>query len=338
MKNLSIFLGIALAACPLANAQTNYANFVRQKQLPSGVKWDMPVSQMGETQSPLAINPGGAQFELWTVNNVTAASYLLDSRYVGAYVPAANVTISSEDPYAVLPRTRADRPFTVKVTVGGLITNDPTAPEAATKLNFLHHVQSYGTGNGVGIDRTQATLSTNQEINTNGTFTYSYTINTIPGANRAKIRGEERFSAFSLEDYQAPPLQLGSQYIQIWPVADASIAGMTSGQLVRFKAPALTLTLNDLYPDSCTYAQVYLGSPQLGKTGTIVPGSSIIINDTVPQSRTLNLQDYDSAFTDDGTWTMEILTKTPFGLERLAYVSFVLDRTIQTNANITTAE
>lgn len=338
MKHTSIFLGIALAACSLANAQTNYANFIRQKQLPSNVKWDMPVNQMGEDQSPLAINPGGAQFELWTVNNVTAASYLLDSRYVGAYVPAANVTIASEDSYAVIPRTRADRPFTVTVMVNGLITNDPNAPEAATKVNFLHHVQSYGTGNGVGIDRTMATLSTNEEIVANGTRTYSYAINTIPGANRAKIRGEERFSVFSLEDYQAPPLQLGSQYIQIWPVADASIAGMTSGQLVRFKVPALTLTLNDLYPDSHTYAQVYQGGPQLGKTGTIVPGSSIIINDTVPQSRTLNLQDYDSAFTDDGTWTMEILTKTPFGLERLTYVSFVLDRTIQTNASIITAE
>jgi hypothetical protein len=178
----------------------------------------------------------------------------------------------------------------------------------------------------------------NEDITTNGTHTYSFAINSVPGANRAKIRGEERFSVFSLPDYQAPEMQLSSQFIQIWPVADAAIAGMTPGQVVRFQAPALTLTLNDLYPDSHTYAQVYKGAPQLGKSGTIVPGSSIVINDTVPQSRVLSLVNYDSAFTDDGTWTMEILTKTPFGLERLSYVSFSLDRTIQMKGSVTTIE
>ena len=340
MKNISISIGIVLAACPHLQAQSsNFANFIRQKQQPTGVIWDMPVNTAGENLSPLAINPGGAQFELWTVNNVTAKDYLLESRYVGAYVPMANVTITSEDPYAVIPRTRADRPFTVSVQMDGLITGDPNAPEAATMVNFLRHVQSYGTsGTGSGLDRSQATLLMNEDITTNGTHTYSFAINSVPGANRAKIRGEERFSVFSLPDYQAPEMQLSSQFIQIWPVADASIAGMTPGQVVRFQAPALTLTLNDLYPDSHTYAQVYKGSPQLGKSGTIVPGSSIVINDTVPQSRVLSLVNYDSAFTDDGTWTMEILTKTPFGLERLSYVSFSLDRTIQMKGSVTTIE
>jgi hypothetical protein len=146
MKHFSLFIGIALAACPLLSAQSvNYANFIRQKQLPSGVIWDMPVNTVGEDLSPLAINPGGAQFELWTVNNVTAADYLLDSRYVGAYVPVANISIVSEDPYSLIPRTRADRPFTVNVTVEGLVTNDPNAPDAAKMVNFLQHLQSYGT-------------------------------------------------------------------------------------------------------------------------------------------------------------------------------------------------
>ena len=340
MKTIPILIGIALAACPLLQAQSvNYANFIRQRQMPTGVIWDMPVNTAGENLSPLAINPGGAQFELWTVNNVTAKDYLLESRYVGAYVPVANVTITSEDPYTVIPRTRADRPFTVTVMTDGLITGDPNAPEAATMVNFLRHVQTYGaSGTGSGIDRTQATLLMNDVITTNGNHTYNFAINSVPGANRAKIRGEERFSVFSLEDYQAPEMQLSSQFIQIWPVADAAIAGMTPGQVVRFKLPALTLTFNDLYPDSTTYAQVYKGTPQLGKTGTIVPGSSIVINDTVPQNRTLSLVNYDAAFTDDGVWTMEVLTKTPFGVDRLTYVSFSLDRTIQMNASVTTTE
>lgn len=342
MNASPFILGLSLAVISTVGAQStsgNYANFIRQKQLPSGVKWDMPVNAYGENQSPLAINPGGAQFELWTVNNVTAQDYKLDSRYVGAYVPVANVKITSEDPYDVIPRTRADRPFYVEVLVDGLTLNNPEAPEAATKVKFLRHVQSYGTGGtGVGIDRTQASLLTQSYMVENATTSMTYAITSVPGGNRAKVRGEERFSVFSLEDYQAPESQLGSQFIQIWPLADASIAGISNNELVRFKLPSVNLTLNDLYPDSHTYAQVYKGSPQLGKTGTIVPGSSLVVNDTVPQSRVLNLVDYDKIFDEDGRWTMEIVTKTPFGLDRLAYVSFTLDRTIEFNGSITSQE
>jgi hypothetical protein len=333
-------LGISLALLATAGAQSsNYTNFIRQKQLPSGVKWDMPVSAWGESQSPLAINPGGAQFELWTVNGVTAKDYLLDSRYVGAYVPVAGVKITSEDPYDVIPRTRADRPFYVEVMVDGLTLNNPEAPEAATRVKFMRHVQAYGTGGtGFGIDRTAATLESQSFIEENSTTQLTFPINSVPGGNRAKVRGEERFSVFSLEDYQAPESQLGSQFIQIWPLADASIVGIANNELIRFKLPEVNLTLNDLYPDSHTYAQVYKGDPQLGQTGKIVPGSSLVVNDTVPQSRVLNLVDYDKIFDEDGRWTLEILTKTPFGLDRLAYVSFTLDRTIEFNGSMTSQE
>jgi hypothetical protein len=353
MKSTGILLASLLASITWAQAQTNggYTNFIRQKQLPSGVEWDMTnVAATGESQSALAINPGGARFELWSVNTITTAQYMLDSRYVGSYVPIAGVVIRSEDPYDIVPRTRADRPFFVDVTVSGLLSG-VSDPEASKKVNFLRHVQSYGAGGtGMNLDRTQATLLSQNYIEsntpTNTPSTLTFAINAIPGADRAKVRGEERFSIFSLPDnrtnsetgqtYSAPASQLGSQFIQIWPVADGSLAGITNNQLIRFKVPALTLTLNDLYPDSHTYAQVYKGAPQLGTTGKIVPGSSIVINDTVPQSRILSVTDYDDSFDEDGQWTMEIVTKTPFGLDRLAYVTFTLDRILQMNGSVTT--
>jgi len=85
---------------------------------------------------------------------------------------------------------------------------------------------------------------------------------------------------------------------------------------------------------------VYKGAPALGKTGWVVPGSSKVIKDTVPQNLTLTLSGYDSVFDEggDGQWTMELLTTTPFGTDRLAYVSFTLDRTIQARASVTTQE
>ncbi len=340
MKTIVYLASVILSASFLAQAQTvaTYTNFIRQKQTPSTVVWDMPVAAAGEQLSALAINPGGAHFELWTVNTVSTQDYLLDTRYVGAYVPVADIAIRSEDPYDVIPRTRADRPFFVDVVVNGLLSG-ATDPEPSKKIKFLRHVQSYGTaGTGFAIDRTQAALMSQTYIEANGTSTLTFAINAIPGADRAKIRGEERFSAFSLADYQAPESQLGSKFIQIWPVADGAIAGIVDNQEIRFRMPPLSITLNDLYPNSHTYAQVYKGAPQLGRVGAIIPGSSLIINDTVPQSRVLTVTEYDKVLGDDGQWTMELVTSTPFGLDRLAYVTFSLDRTLQMNGTVTTVD
>ncbi len=333
---LVTFVGLA---GPLTAADPAlFTNFIRQVQLPTGVQWDASVAPTGEQLSALEINPGGARFELWTVKSSPLTSYLLDTRYVGTYVPVANVVIKTEDPYTVIPRTRADRAFTVQVTTGGLLTG-ATVPEASKSVSLLRHVQSYGIGgNGENLDRTQATMLSKVSLVQNGLETLRYELNSVPGADRVKVRGEERFSVFSLPDYQAPESQLASQFVQIWPVADGSISGISEGEFIRFALPQVTLTINDMYPDSRTYAQVYKGAPKLGMTGTIVPGSHRVINNSIPQDAVLILNGYDEVFDADGLWTMELVTATPFGIDRLAYVSFTIDRTIELNGTFTTIE
>ena len=323
----------------LAQNGSTFTNIIRQVQLPDGPDWDVGVAASGAVLSPLAIDPGGARFELWTVKATPLTEYLLDSRYVGTYVPLGNLRVRSEDPYTTIPRTRADRPFYVDVTINGLLS-DSGAPDAAKNIKFLRHVQSYGAGGtGVAINRDLATLHSQVMMTQNGTQTLTYVVNEVPGADRAKVRGEERFTLFSLPDYQVPQgSQLASQFIQIWPVADGNLSGITANQMIRFSVPPVTVTLNDLYPSSHTYAQVYKGPPVLGTTGTIVPGSSLLINDSIPVSRVLTLSNYDAVFDDDGLWTMELVTQTPFGLERMHHVSFQLDRTIQMNSSVTTVE
>jgi hypothetical protein len=330
---------LSLTGCALAAAETPvYTNFIRQVQMPSGVQWDATVAATGEQLSALAIDPGGARFELWTVKASPLTSYLLDTRYVGAYIPIANIVIRSDDPYTVIPRTRADHPFYVDITVTGLLSG-ATDPAASKSVKLLRHVQSYGVGGtGANIDRSQAILYSQASINQNGTLTLTYPLTSIPGANRLKVNGEERFSVFSLADYQAPESQLASQYIQVFPVEDATIAGVTPNLVIRGEVPQVSLTLNNLYPSSTTYAQVYQGTPQLGVDGTVVPGSVLVINESGPQSRVLTLQNYDAVFESNGVWTMEILTRTPFGINRLGYVSFIVDRTISVNTTLTTVE
>jgi hypothetical protein len=329
---------LAVAAAPVSFGQATYTNFIRQVQLPTNVQYDASVTASGTQLSALAINPGGARFELWTVLSSPLTNYLLDTRYVGTYVPLAQVTVRSEDPYTTIPRTRADRPFYVDYTVSGLLSG-ATDPDPAKSVTLLRYVQSYGTGGtGVGIDRTQATLYSQANISVNGSKTLTYTLSSVPGTDRSKLRGEERFSIFSIADYQAPASQIASQFIQIWPVADGSITGISNNDSIRFTLPNLTLTINDIYPGSQVYAQTYKGNPVLGTTGTVLPGSSLVSGNTVPQNSVLTLNKYDSAFTSDGRWTIELLTLTPFGIDRLAYVSFNLNRTIQVNGSVTTIE
>jgi hypothetical protein len=340
------FIPVAVAT---AADEITYTNFIRQFQTPSNVVWDASASVEPEGSQPseLAINPGGGRFELWTVANKTPpVSYLLATAYVGTYVPVASVTIRSEDPYPIIRRTRADRPFYVDYSVSGLLSG-ATDPDASKAVNLIRHVQSYGVkGTGINIDRTQATLLSQATINTNGDQTLSYAVSSVPGADRSKVRGEERFSIFTFADnrvsggitYNIAPTQISSQFIQIWPVADASITGIAQNQVFRFAMPPITITLNDLYPDSNTYAQAYKGNAVLGKTGTVIPGSSLVIDDSLPNDRVLVMDNYDQVFDEDGRWTIEILTETPFGIDRLAHVSFDVDRTIQVNGSFTTIE
>lgn len=330
----------AIACLPQAWADaSNYINLIRQVQFPSETEYDMPVAPLGQDPSQMPIDPGGARFELWTTDITSGNASLLASTYVGTYIPVVQIAITSEDQSAAMPRTRADRPFQVEITTTGLLAPGIGIPAAALSAKLLEHVQSYGDGGtDVDLDRSQALLVNQSSVTENGTQTFSYAINTVPGADRAKIRGEQRFSAWSLADGIAPESQLASEYIQIWPVADGTISGVTDNEMVRFSLPQLTLTLNDLYPDSTTYAQVYEGDARLGVAGKVVPGSALVINDSVPHDRVLIVDDYDAIFDADGRWTIELVTVTPFGTDRLSHVTFDLDRTIEMNGTFTTIE
>ncbi len=297
--------------------------FIRQQQLQNHLTFDIPVPQDGESLSPLAPGEAGSKFELWAVRGSPPAAYLLDTAVVSPYLPGATVTIRSEDPYPVLPRTRADRPFHVDVAVQG-IDNTAEAPNSLKGVTLHRHVQSYGPGGtGAQVDRDQATLLSETAITTDGEQTLSFAVSGIPGGGNQDARGEERFSLVSQAGYELPvPLLISSRSIQVWPVAGGSISGLAPGQTIGPAVPEITFQLSDLYPSSTTFAQVYRGSPQSGITGTILPGSSITVDDSVPANRSLVLGNYGSVFDSDGLWTLEILTQTPFGTDRIAHVSF----------------
>ena len=44
-------------------------------------------------------------------------------------------------------------------------------------------------------------------------------------------------------------------------MADASVTGITEGQIIEGRMPNISIALTDLDPDSRTYAETYQGNP-----------------------------------------------------------------------------
>jgi len=309
-------------------------NFVRQTQQGTGVVYSVNVSPTGNAASQGLLETGGALFQLWTIEQATAKEYLLDQKVVGAYMPSATVTIKTQDPYSLRPRTRADMPFTVSINVAGLLTTGINIPDAAKRVLLEQHVKSY-TDTNTSYTLTQATSGTpkaSSSIYANGTTTLNFTSSSLPGADPTKVSGEEWFVVHALADGAIAQSQIASANVQVFPVASGSIAGIGNGATVRAKPPQLTVTMKDLYPRSFTYLQVYPGEPVLGTTGTRIITSQKVMDQASSASLVLTIPDYEEVFTQDGTYTMELVTETPFGIDRLAYVSFTVSQEIEVRA------
>ena len=141
-------LPLLLSGAMTAGGQSAYVNFIRQHQQGTSVVWDMPVAHKGESPSALTMDRGGALFQLWTIEQSAAKDHLLDQKLVGAYLPAADVKISTLDPYSRVPRSRVDQPFTVEIHLNGLLSG-LDLPLPATSVLLERHIASYPVGSPV---------------------------------------------------------------------------------------------------------------------------------------------------------------------------------------------
>jgi hypothetical protein len=228
------------------------------------------------------------------------------------------------------------------VEVGRLPTESTDLPEGVpTKVTMartyklydrtLHIPAENGTGQGI--------YDQGFEFNKNGTFTLPAIYQHLPGDSPTRAIGEESFTAsVKLGDSRAV---VGSSTIQIWPVCNAQIEGLEAGKTYQEAPAEARVVLTDLYPDSVTYAQIYPGPPRLGTVGTKLPSSAFSINTFAPQNAVVPLADISEGFGEDGTYTIEVMTITPFNHrqpERIAHLSFELKRSISIRAMSTTME
>lgn len=329
----SASLLVLLTSVAAANP-ADYLNFVRQIQVDSLVEWDVTVAAQGSMISPEGVGPAGSLYQLWSVHKLTATEFHLDEQFVSAYTPEAAITIRTADPYGPIPRTRVDQPFSVRIDVDGLLDGLTDAdgvliPSSAKQVLLTHDGGLYVPGTHVfdpTLENPYSELAT-ATIKSNGNFDLDYAMTNIKGKGTSpmKMEGEEVWTISTLElSDDGKTLVKGDQLeravLQIWPLASATLSGWDSTQVYE-DIPPLTVGLKNLYPDSSTWLRVYAGAPQANPSDpTEIQSSYVVIKDSIPRSRALNLADLNSYFPRNGDYTVEVIHQTPFGTEMLAQI------------------
>ena len=335
MKSLPILL-VALSIN--ASAQINgYQSFIRQTQQPetpdaTPIEWDMPVEALGNAPSALALEIKGALFQLWTIEQATAKDHLLDQKLVGAYLPKADIKITTLDPYTLVSRTRVDQPFSVEIKVADLLTGTGL-PAAATKVLLEQHVQSYVNGV-ISIDPVAVAANTpikSSYITQNGATVMNFPASSLQASDPTKALGEEHFIVHALPDGTVTQTQLASAHVQVWPVASGAIYGIAPGEQLQYLIPTLQLNLNDLYPRSDTYLMVYEGTQINGVEGKLVKAFPVDRDRSV--TTILEVSELSASIGADGQYTIALMSDTVYGRELLCDpITFSVKRTIAVNA------
>ena len=342
-----------LLSLPLsANPEDDYVNFIRQIQADGSGEWDLydgglaggSLAPVDTATSYEGVGDTGSDFELWSIYSPTGYQYLLDMQFVASYAPSAQITIGTLDPYPTVKRTRADKGYTVKVEISGLIeAADATVdtPLAAQQVIYTHktftHPEGEMTLEGANV---QPSVVLDEPITGNGTYPsssgFSYDVTLIPATDFKAVSGEEHFSITALADFGVEESELETGLIQIWPQSDASIDGLDVNAYYD-AVPPITIELSNLYPTSTTWAQVYPGSVNDNPAPDevrILSDTVFIWNAAIPTSRTLSVSDLDDFANEEGLHTIEIIEETPWGAERIAHQEFNVDRTVRFKGNI----
>ncbi len=318
-------------------------DLIRQYNYSTGTFRDVYLSNnQGTVLSPMIVPNPGACFDLWARGiHPDNYYYRLDTKVVGTYLPQASIQITSEDPYPAT-RTRADRPYDVTMVISGLINDDPSAPLASKRVLYLRHGENYPEGTyRIPMNTSRSVYVLESYDVPNGTHQSTH-YNSISPANPTEATGEETYRAYSYPDASIPVASiLAQQVIQIWPVANAEVSGVTENERFVVRLPELSIKLTALYPDSLTYVQLYQGPKALGRVGTVLPSTVRDFDADVPQDETILIRDWGEHLQEDGIYTVEVLTVTPFNSgnpERLGAITFEIDREVELRGTVTSSE
>ncbi len=332
----SVIFSMSLAGMTFGQQEPVWQAKLIQRNIEVSGTFQSSIDLKGNQVSKAPIPKGGSEFTLWAFQQAADGSIqeeLIDTEIVGSYLPEGTLTITTPDPYrAGIPRTRIDQGFTVTYDVGGL-QSDLSAPEAARKV-LLDHKLNLTEGDpitgtpGPDLDFKQVFISEN------GASDLVFNQTNLPYTDSYNDSGIETFTLLALPDGDVARIQLDQAQVQIWPLADVSFSGIPQGGAVKI-VPDVLINLENLYPTSDTWVQFYYGPHEPGTIGTRINGASVqLVDNAVPDNRVIKLTTLDNLLLQDGVWTLEVLTQTPFGTESLGSAPISIDRNLVLNGSL----
>jgi len=360
MTRRLLFFTLLLAIAGGAHAQTDPQAFVRRTHLDTGEQYDFPPIDTSGSQSfsENEVRLDGALFELWATDVWGRNLMIVDQKTVNAYAPEATIEFTSEDSYSrgdlktlsYVQRTRADRPFFVTIQLEGFVyLDDNQMLYTVDRTRFSPLTYAPDPSQPIVASDAPRELITN--INED----------LEPEFQSISLSGEDPLYACGRQTYTmrwtdpvfasvGGGIDLVKAAIEIWPMTKVELVGIEEGKMYVDRLPLTTLRLEHLYPDSRTYLRIYQGTQNLDAVGTVIDGTESrkgsfydhgAADPTVPQSYTpVDLVDLSKYTPTDGTWTLEVITHTPFFRdgESLFHVTFQVDRIISTRGQLSVRE
>lgn len=270
-------------------------------------------------------------YELWaTQSDDISVEYKLDTKTVFTGGPAAEITITSADPYTLIPRTRADQPYTVTYSVSDLLSETETDDKRFTSTILYHQGKKANDSIVAGSAR---------EINDNVTAesTQHQPLSLFSGSS-TEVHGVITFSMN--ENVAVDADEFASQSITVLPKHTGSLEGIDEEKIYH-TVPSVTINMHNLYPRGDAYLVVFKTSNK----GDIEEYR--IVQNSQLQNLTQELKSFDpltistlnSVIDEKGEWTLQLRVNTPFGDELVDEKQINKTGNIKINVNnVTTQE
>lgn len=266
-----------------------------------------------------------------------AEPIFLDEKVV--FAGSGDVKVITEDRFPGEARVLGDRSF----YASGLVT----VPEGASTLGTLVLRRENTSDPSNPITISEETLTANSKD-----ADFYTTALDVAALEAAGKRGQETFSIYSV-DSSGNAVLVDRQSVNIYPPASVEITGLKTGDVIVHSSPTVEFTFKNLYPVSETWARIYKGNyDPNNENGTFIVPVSVTyppaedlnwLTRSVPDPQTakITLEDWSELIPDDGIYTIEVLTQTPFNgwtPVMLSHTTIEVDRTIEVQGQIFSSE
>lgn len=344
-KSLTISLSIALANNSLANSE-DYKNWIVQTNYNAAGEVsrelhyeDLTIS--GSQNADIGISAtekGSATFELFTINTESGEIFDdFDPAFVTNYLPVSDISITTPDPTVYsdgIPRTRADKGYTINFDTSGLINPGPGVPTAASQIEYSTQLDKYSV-NGKKLKST-GELEAQPPITEDGEHSTEYK----PEFSEQNRSALVTHTLSSLPDHgrEDDNLEINSVKVKVIQMVTGSIQGIEENK-VYSSLPTLTTNVLNIYPKGRSYLVLKRLSDNTEtelNIGFFLSNSENALN---RKNRSVLGSDLQAFITQDGDYQLFLKHESALGIDNVAQTpEFGVKTSIKVRGSVNTAE